>query len=62
ITIDFLSWSIKVISVKRFIHNKSIIPYSEYNFRALLTNIEFRFIIKLRFSILFERGVIWHKY
>ena len=36
--------------------------YSEYNFRAFLTNIEFRFIIKYKFSIRIERGVLWHKY
>ncbi|KXB66064.1 hypothetical protein HMPREF1863_01149, partial [Aedoeadaptatus coxii] len=54
--------AIKVISVKFFICNKSLIPYSEYKFRPLLTNNELKFIIKLRFGILFERGVIWHKY
>ena len=31
--------AIKFISVKRVIYIKSIIPYSEYNFRALLTKV-----------------------
>ena len=29
---------------------------------GILTNIEFWFIIKYKFSIGIERGVLWHKY
>ena len=29
---------------------------------GILTNIEFKFIIKYKFNINIERGVLWHKY